>query len=64
MKTFYFTFMLKQEGVAGFLQPIVAKDELAARQKMFDMYGKNWGFCYEEKPEYYKDAPELKTVYA
>lgn len=64
MKTFYFTFMLKQEGVAEYLQPIVAKDVMTARQKMFDMYGREWAFCYDEKPSEYRNAPELKTVYA
>ena len=64
MKTYYFTFMLKQEGLAKHLQPIVAKDESTAREKMFEMYGSNWAFCYDEKPEKYKDAPELTTVYA
>lgn len=48
MNKYYFTFGSGQVN-EGFCQPIIAKDMIIARQKMHDLYGQEWAFCYTEE---------------
>lgn len=52
----YFTFGIGHE-FAGHVQPIKADSPEAARQKMFEVYGKKWAFQYSED-EYLKARQE------
>lgn len=44
----YFTFGMGHE-LAGHVQPIMAENPEAAREKMFEVHGKKWAFQYSEK---------------
>jgi len=44
---YYFTFCGYHE-LAGYCQPIEAKDYGTAREKMFELHGSRWGFQYSE----------------
>lgn len=48
IETFYFTFGVGHK-LGGHCQPIQAKNHQEARQKMFEMHGKEWAFQYTEK---------------
>lgn len=47
MKTFIFTFPLNHP-LRGHYQPVIAKNVLLARQRMFERYGDAWAFHYTE----------------
>lgn len=69
MQKFYFTFNLNHV-LAEYVRPIMAKDIDEATAKMFEMYGKDWGFDYTEE-QYNRGVAEgsisvrkeLATVY-
>lgn len=48
MPKYIFTFGSGQEN-AGRCQPIVATNEIQARQRMFEVYGNKWAFMYTEE---------------
>ena len=48
MNKYYFTFCFNQKHSQQFVV-IHAEDNEQARDKMFSMYGKEWGFCYDEE---------------
>lgn len=57
-KTFYFTFGLGTKNSRKY-QPIVADNMEMARRKMFEVYGSNWSFGYNE--EDFKDSYDKKN---
>jgi hypothetical protein len=69
---YYFTFCGRHD-LAGYCQPIEAKDYGTAREKMFELHGDKWGFQYSEKEwQGFKSDPnrmwpmekELETIIA
>lgn len=70
MKKFYFTFGLGHENNNRY-QVIFAKDEQAACQKMSELYGRQWAFCYTheqwaltKQEGYFNDLSAKEIVYA
>lgn len=69
MNKYYFTFGMTNE-LSRCTQPVLAPSMEAAEQIMFDTYGKNWAFGYDEKPEkqkelaplFYSESPNSMTV--
>lgn len=72
MNKWYFTFGIRHLQ-AGYCQPIIAIDEHAARNKMFELHGRSWAFQYSsEEWERHRSDPtrgwaleiELPTIEA
>lgn len=69
MEKYYFTFGSGQVN-EGMCQPIVASSREAARNKMIELYGIEWAFCYtgeewlEPLPYGIPKETELSTIYA
>lgn len=47
LQKYYFSFGLGHP-LKDFFQPIIAPDEIAAIEKMHEVYGDRWAFCYNE----------------
>lgn len=48
-KLYYFTFGCGQPH-EGWCQPILAKNDQVAREKMHELHGERWAFQYTEPP--------------
>lgn len=66
METFIFTFT-EDHPLRNHYQPIVAESAKIALARMFERYGRDWGFCYtEEQAEYhgiFNNKTELNPMY-
>ncbi len=70
MKKYYFTFGLGNELGNRYLV-IFAKSEMGAHQKMVELYGNKWAFCYNHEQwamsrleGFFHDLKPLEPVYA
>ncbi|MCK9477965.1 MAG: hypothetical protein M0R40_00500 [Firmicutes bacterium] len=60
MNKYIFTFGCGQK-LAGFCQPIYAKDYTTARQRMVDIHGSNWSMSYTEE-EWEAAKEKLRSI--